>query len=251
MNYKTSERELVGEAMVLLSIVFFVFLFGQDTGIISIILPIILVLRFILLYRKGDSLYFVLGFILGGGNDLLSMFRGVYHYTPEAIVNLPIPIWMLLVWGEGFIFLRKLLRHDFFIEKGETQNRLMNQPLILDLAIFAVFRLIIFRYASVAWLPGALYASIFSIRLLIFPPRKYERKLMLTVFLLGPLFEIMLIKAGLYVYQNGVFFGMPLWLIIYWVFISRVIKTGSDWVECNIIEGKESMVSKTLGIALK
>jgi hypothetical protein len=72
------------------------------------------------------------------------------------------------------------------------------------------------------------------VRLLVFPPRPAERKLMLVILVLGPLYEALLIKGGLYEYQNGVVLGMPIWLVVYWVFISRVIKTVFDWMEGKI-----------------
>ena len=59
--------------------------------------------------------------------------------------------------------------------------------------------------------------------------------IMLAILILGPLYEIVLIAGGLYLYQTPVVFGMPLWLIIYWVFIFRVLKAVIDRMEYYLI----------------
>lgn len=205
--------------------------FSQNTKIMSAIIAAIIIGRFVLFYRRGDAMIFLLGVVLGGGNDLMSMWRGVYFYTPETVLPVPIPVWMLFFWGQGFLFFRRLMRYPWFLCEFDAPRRLLDPPLVLDLMIAAAFRMIVYKYAREPWLPDALYAAIFIPRLLLIPPLNHERRLMLTILALGPLYEIILIWSGLHVYHTGAVLGMPLWLIIYWVFISRVLKAVIDWVE--------------------
>ncbi len=229
--YRASLGELLSEAALLIITALAICLFSQNTKVMSIVFALIIIFRFVLLNRRGDIIFFSMGVILGGGNDLMSMWRGVYYYTPTTILPVSIPVWMLLFWGEIFVFFRKLIRYGPLLRPETTRKRLLDLPLALDIILFAIYRIIIYRYASVPWLPDALYAGIFVVRLLLMPPTTDERKLMITILLLGPLYEITLVKCGLYVYQNGFIWGLPLWLIIWWVFIIRMFKAFIDRIE--------------------
>ncbi len=228
--YESSGRELVSEALVLIIAAVIISITGENTKVMSVVVAVIIAARFALLYRRGDVLFFVLGVILGGGNDLMSMYKGVYHYTPPTILPVPIPVWMVTFWGLAFVFFRKLMRYGPFLGE-DNYRRIIDLPLAVDLVIVIVYRMIVYRFFAEPWLPGALFASILAVRLLLLPPSSNERKLMLAILVLGPLYEITLIHAGLHVYQNGVIFGMPLWLVVYWVFIVRVIKAVTDRLE--------------------
>jgi len=230
-DYKASRKDLFGEVMVLLLAGGAIYYFGDKTRLMSIIIAVLILMRFSILNRKADWFFFVLGVILGGGNDILSMYKGVYHYVPGSFLSLPIPFWMVVFWGEIFIFFRKLCRFGPFLGQLPGFQKLIDIPITLDLFVAIIYRVIIYRLASRYWLPDALFASILILRLLLAPPKPNERKLMLTILLLGPLYEIFLIKSGLYEYQTGVIFGMPLWLIIYWVFIIRFLKAIIDRIE--------------------
>ncbi len=232
--YSATGREVLSEAAVMLVAALVIHLFAQRTALVSAAMAAIIILRFILLNRRGDWIIFLLGMVVGGGNDVMSMWRGVYSYTPPTLIpGLPewmLPVWMLFFWGEGFIFFRKLVRWGPLL--GDDQRpRLLDTPLALDIAIAVVYRVIVYRWASEPWLPAALYAAILAVRMLVIPPAAHERRLMLSILVLGPLYEAILIKSGLYLYQNPAFLGMPLWLIIYWVFIIRVLKAVIDRIE--------------------
>ena len=236
--YSPTGFELVAEGAVLITAAVFVFFIGGNTKIMSIVVGALIVLRFVFLYRKGDVVYFLVGFVVGGGNDVMSMWRGVYYYTPPTILPVPIPVWMLFFWGLGFLFLRRLVRWRFFQEEDSRREKLFDKPLVADVAVAVVYRAIVYSWAAVAYLPGALYASILVIRVLVFPPSREERRLMISILLLGPLYEALLIGGGLYVYQNGAVFGMPIWLVVYWVFMIRVMKQVFDWLETKIAAKK-------------
>ena len=229
--YQTTLSELLSETAVLLLATLAIYFFFQNTKVMSVAFILIIIFRFLLLNRKGDVIFFLMGLVLGGGNDLMSMWKGVYYYTPATILPVPIPVWMLLFWGEIFVFFRKLMRYGPFLGPEGPPKRLLDLPLGFDLVLYVIYRMIIYRYASEPWLPDALYAGILVVRLLLLPPTANERKLMLTLLFLGPVYEIVLIRCGLYVYQNGFIMGLPLWLIIWWVFIIRVFKAITDRTE--------------------
>ncbi len=229
--YKATLGELLAEAAVLISIAVLVFFFCKDTGVMSIAVGVFIAGRFVFLYRRGDLAVFVLGFVVGGGNDLLSMYKGVYYYTPPTILPVPIPVWMLFFWGEAFLFFRRLMRYGPFMGEDKPPEKLIDAPLAADAVIAVVYRFIVYRWASEPFLPDALYAAILVVRLILLPPKAHERYVMLAILALGPFYEILLIKGGLYVYQNGVVLGMPLWLVIYWVFIFRFLKAIIDRME--------------------
>ena len=191
----------------------------------------IIILRFILFNRKGDYIFFLIGIVLGGGNDLISMYKHVYAYLPKDFSTLPLPLWMIFFWGEIFIFFRKLMRFGPFLGTKLEINNLIDLPLLFDFVVLITYRIIIYHFAARYWVPDALYASILVLRLVAWPPLRNERRLMLAMLILGPAYEIGLIKSGLYVYQTPVFFGMPLWLIIYWVFVVRFLKAIFNHVE--------------------
>ncbi len=239
-QYKTTAFQLVAEGAVLLGAAVMVYFNGQNTKLMSIFIAALIVARFVLLYQKGDAWVFALGVAAGGGNDVMSMWRGVYYYTPETILPVPIPIWMVVFWGLAFLFLRRLMRFGPFFE-DRSGHRLLDRAFIADIGIAAAYRFIVYNWASVPYLPGALYASILAARVLVFPPRDAERKLMIAVVILGPFYEYLLIEGGLYVYQNGVVLGMPVWLVVYWAFIMRVVKAVFDWMEARL-SGKRYFV---------
>jgi len=232
--YQTTARELVAEALVLILAAASIYFFARKTYLMSAVMLGIIIFRFVFCYRKGDLIFFFLGFVLGGGNDLISMYKKVYAYLPAPDISLlPIPMWVLLFWGLIFVFFRKLMRFGPFL--GEPPKRLIDQPLLLDGLILVIYRMIIYRTADRFWLPDALFAAILVLRLLVSVPSKNERRLMLTMLVLGPAYEIWLIHCGLYVYQTGFFYGMPLWLIVYWVFVIRLLKAIFDRIETRVV----------------
>ena len=238
--YQASGKELLSEAAVLLVSAAFIYFFAHRTYVMSGIMAAIIILRFALLNRRKDYIFFLIGLVVGGGNDLLSMYKGVYAYLPpHDFTDLPIPVWMLFFWGEIFVFFRKLMRFGPFLGGNKHVEKLIDLPLALDFVVVITYRLIIYRTASQPWHPDALFAVILIIRLLLAPPLSHERKLMLLMLFLGPLYEIMLIASRLYSYQTGVVFGMPLWLIIYWVFVVRFLKAVFDRLE-NFLAGTGS-----------
>lgn len=82
-------------------------------------------------------------------------------------------------------------------------------PLALDLLMVIPLKRMLYHYAGVPWVPALVFAAALLLRYLIAPPQAHERRLLLTILVLGPFYEALLIAAGLYVYQHGVVLGMP------------------------------------------
>lgn len=204
----------------------------------------IIVARFLCIGRRGDWLFLALGIVAGGGNDLLSMFKGVYYYTPRDFLNLPIPLWMLLFWGYVFVAFRQLFTIPVFGNSAPDNPWRLDARLAADLAVVILFRIIIYNFVRHEPLPTIGYAAVLATRLLLIPPRKHEWLLMAAVMLIGPLVEAVLIHSGLYVYYDPVFFGMPAWLLIYWAFIIPIFMKGVfDRVEKALTRNTPSEIS--------
>lgn len=231
--YKATGKELLAEAAVLLIVAAGVAVAGQRTGVMTVFIAVLLAVRFAVLYRRGDVLVFILGVILGGGNDLLSMWQGVYRYTPPTLLPVPIPGWMVVFWGEAFLFFRRLMRYRPFLADDSVKQGL-DLPLALDLLMVIPLKRMLYHYAAVPWVPDLVFAAALLLRYLIAPPQTHERRLLLTILILGPFYEALLIAAGLYVYQHGIVLGMPVWLIVYWLYIFRVLKAIIDRLELRI-----------------
>ncbi len=228
--YISSTRDLLAEAAVMLAAAAGIACFGRHTLAMTFLIGILLAARFALLYRRGDLLVFFLGILLGGGNDVLSMWKGVYWYTPSTWLPVPIPGWMVIFWGEAFLFFRRLMRYPPFVA-DETVRRGIDLPLLMDLVILIPLKMILYRYAAIPWVPDMTFATVLLFRYLLLPPLTHERRLLFVILMLGPLYESLLIAAGLYVYQHGIVFGMPLWLIVYWLYIFRLLKAIQDRLE--------------------
>jgi len=228
-TYRTSTRELAAEVGVMAVALVLMSVLSRHPAM-PYAMAALIIGRFLLLNRRGDWLFFLIGVVVGGGNDLLSMSKGVYAYAAPTSLPVPIPLWMVIFWGQIFLSFRKLMRYGRFLGP-DTKPPLIDLPLALDLVVVVAYRMIIYRTAATPWLPDALYAAILVVRLLVAPPADNERRIMVAMLIIGPVYEMILISTGMYKYQTGVLFGMPLWLIVYWVFVVRMLKAVFDRVE--------------------
>lgn len=231
--YRATTKELMQEAAVMLIAAAGIACVGSHTFGMTIFIAFLLIARFSLLYRRGDLIVFLLGILLGGGNDVISMWKGVYWYTPSTLLPVPIPAWMVIFWGEAFLFFRRLMRYPTFLA-DETIVHRIDLPMALDLIMLLPLKMMLYRCAAIPWVPDVLFAMALLLRYLIVPPMPHERRLLLTILILGPFYEALLIYSGLYVYQHGIFLGMPLWLIVYWIYIFRILKAFQDRLELRL-----------------
>lgn len=202
----------------------------MDTRVMTCVIVGNLALRFLIIGRRADWIFLLIGVVAGGGNDLMSMLKGVYYYTPPSLLKeygAPIPIWMLLYWGHIFVSFRQLFQLPVF--QGEPpagKPWAIDKRLIADIIVVVAFRIIIYNTVRNEPWPTIGFASVLLLRLLVIPPKKNEWLLIVAVMLLGPPFEAALIGFGLYVYFDPVLGGMPAWLLIYWIFAMPILLKG-------------------------
>jgi len=169
--------------------------------------------------------------IAGGGNDLMSMMREVYNYTSVTIIpflNGLLPLWSIVFWGQVFLIFRKMFNIEWF--KGEDFQKdgkllkgWVDYELIIDLILIVILRIIIYStYNLDMWIPAFLYAIFIIARLLIFQPKK-NQLLIIAVLPYAFIFEGLMVIFGLYVYINPIILGMPLWLILWWIFLVPIV----------------------------
>lgn len=222
-TYRQVGFEMIFLAAVLVALKFFV----HNTAAMSVFIAVNIILRFALIGRKGDLIFFLIGFVAGGGNDYLSMVKDVYYYTPEHILPAPIPVWMLFFWGHIFVAFRQLFQLPPFQGGPHGPHPWkLDFRLVLDIATAIVLRIIIYNFVRQEPIPTLGYAGVLVLRLVILPPKRNEWLLMIVATALGVLYEGGLIGLGLYVYYDAVFLGMPAWLIIYWTFILPILMKG-------------------------
>ena len=90
-----------------LFLVQFIFFFTQDEITVILVMLLMLGLSFLIKYEKNEWILFIFGVILGLhfeiGGDLI--------YSVQNWENahfLSIPLWVPVIWGYGFIFIRRI-----------------------------------------------------------------------------------------------------------------------------------------------
>ena len=235
---ETPEQRLIWEVVFLTVIIVATAFFGQlaaldviYTIILTIIFSVNIVIRFLTINQKGDWIFFVFGVIAGGGNDLMSMMREVYNYTSVTIIPFLdglLPLWSIVFWGQVFLIFRKMFNLEWF--KGENFQKngrflkgWIDYELIVDIILIVILRIIIYStYNLEMWIPALLYAIFISGRLLIFRPKK-NQLLIIAVLPYAFIFEGLMVIFGLYVYVNPIILGMPLWLLLWWIFLVPIV----------------------------
>lgn len=203
----------------------------------SLFVPGVLLVRTLLLaphlrkewgFGLGTELLFLAGCTLVGGfNDWNSVVRhGVYAY--HAPVFFPafttIPEWMLLFWGFILRSLVTLFRWQRLAPPIAVSNATAFAAdsaalrIGLQLAIILLTRQAIYRFyldPLLSWLPFAAGLAVYAV---VVAPRAYEFKLGAGFLVAGPLIEAAYIQwGGLHDYRIGWFFGVPLWIALWWV----------------------------------
>jgi hypothetical protein len=143
----TTIRQVVLEFVFLGVAAVFIAFFMKKTPLISALICVNIIARFILIGRKYDWVFFLIGFVLGGGNDLVSMLTHVYRYTPPQILHMPIPFWMLVFWGQILVAFRQLFQLPVFQGppvKGNPWR--IDFRLIADITTFIALRIIIYNF---------------------------------------------------------------------------------------------------------
>ena len=249
----TPKGRLVWEAFFLLPIIVSVAVFGNAAKLSSIFtiyltitFTINICIRFLLLNQKGDWIFFLLGVIAGGGNDLMSMVNGVYNYTSIPILPFLqgiMPLWSVVFWGQVFLLFRKVFLVSWFKGTPFTKNGFLlrgwlSKKLIVDVIILIFLRVSIYNTYLDPLLPSILYSVGILIRFVLFRPKKNEW-LIIAILPYAFCFEGLMVTFGLYEYYNPVFLGLPTWLMLWWVFlVPLVLKQVFDMIEY-VLEKRE------------
>ncbi len=240
-------QRLVLEVAFLVPIIIGVASFGQlaktdvtFTIVLSIIFCINICLRFYVINEAKDWIFFLIGVLGGGGNDLTSMINGVYDYTSLTVLpflNGLMPLWSVFFWGQVFLLFRKIFHLEWFkgptfAKDGKYLKGWVDTRLLVDIVLLILLRIAIYNtYLLDAWVPAIIYVVGIGIRLIIFRPQKHE-VLLIGILPYAFMFEGLMVSFGLYEYHNPVFLGLPGWLMLWWIFlVPLVIKEVFDRLE--------------------
>ena len=91
-----------------LFLILFLFIITHNEAIITISIIVLMAIMFKIKYHKGEWLFFisgaVIGFLFEASADLIFKLQ----YWENATLLGLFPIWLPLMWGYGFIFIRRL-----------------------------------------------------------------------------------------------------------------------------------------------
>lgn len=244
---QTAEQRLLFEVIFLLPIIIAVAICGPlaktdviYTIVLTIFFGVNLILRFLTVNERHDWIFFVVGVVAGGGNDLLSMYNGVYRYT--SLTLLPflsglMPLWNVCFWGQVFLLFRKIFQTNLikgpdFKKDGKFLRGWIDQQLIVDIIFLVILRIIIYRtFMLDPWVPAIIYAGVIGLRITLLRPKRNEL-ILIAILPYAFLFEGLMVTFELYEYQNPVFLGMPGWLFLWWLFlVPFVVKEIFDRME--------------------
>ncbi|MBN2151157.1 MAG: hypothetical protein JW839_06930, partial [Candidatus Lokiarchaeota archaeon] len=209
------------------------------TAILTLVFVVNIVLRFLLVNEKWDWLFFVVGIIGGGGNDMSSMINGVYNYTSATILPFLsglMPAWMIAFWGQVFLLFRKLFNHPWFKGPGFKKDKellrgWLSKKLLVDIVLLVVLRIAIYKTYLDPILPGLIYGGVVLARFLVFRPERHELRI-IGILPYAFAFEGLMVAFGLYEYYNAVFLGLPVWMFVWWTFlVPIVVKQVFDMLE--------------------
>jgi len=247
-------RRIAHEVLFMVPVIVAVGFFGQAaasdvayTVVLTVVFAVTIVLRFLLINEKGDWLFFLVGIIGGGGNDMSSMINGVYNYTSLTVLPFLsglMPAWMIAFWGQVFLLFRKLFNHPWFKGPGFKKDKellrgWLSKKLLVDIILLVVLRIAIYQTYREPVLPAAIYGGIVLARLLVFRPQKHELRI-ICILPYAFAFEGLMVAFGLYEYYNPVFLGLPVWMFIWWTFlVPIVVKQAFDMIEYVLVRKQE------------
>jgi hypothetical protein len=236
-RHQTSDLPFAVDAAVIFLVSLAICFWSRSLLLMSLLVPALIAARMGVLARfagpsfnlRAEALFLLICTILGAFNDWNSVARHrIYDYTvPHEFEWSTIPIWMLLYWGMILRFFSRIARWHRLSPPERPSNTVgfgrfsvESAPLriiLLLLLVFTTRRQIYIWYLDPvrSWLPFAFGLLFF---LFFFRPATHDFKLIGLSFIGGPLIEVIYIHAGgLHRYHLGWFFGVPLWIILWWV----------------------------------
>ncbi len=231
-----SDRELAIDAAPLALVSLAIVTLAEHPRVMGAIVLAAIVLRLslfrLLVARSRRAMRVELAFFgictaVGALNDYNTVVvHGVYGYSVPA--ELPalssIPIWMLATWGLVLRFVATLSRWHRIGGGAPVSDRVwpLRAPsaparIVVIALLVAGTRAITYTHASDplwSWIP---YVVALAIAALVLSPTRRDRALVAIALVVGPLVEAAYIQlGGLHRYPLGWFFGVPLWIVLWW-----------------------------------
>lgn len=94
---KTIRNELLYEILLFTSAVFFLVMFWNHNMLLAVLLLILYLIGNRTWHRKHDSLFFIIGAILGPFSEIIAVYFGIWTYTNPTFLG--IPLWLPFAWG--------------------------------------------------------------------------------------------------------------------------------------------------------
>jgi hypothetical protein len=261
------DRAFFLDAAAIVAISVGICLASHQLGFMTVFVPVVLALRLVLFLslpraerdtsRAGEVAFYAICTVLGAFNDWSSVTRHrVYDYTvPTDLAGWSqIPIWMLLYWGMILRFMLSVAHwrrlglaperdglHLFHWRLGGAVPRIA-----LELGLVLATRQVVYRafaHPLYSWLP---FAVGIAVALLALGLDRRRVALMAAVIVIGPLVEALYIQVGgLHRYQLGWFFGVPLWIALWW---GLAVTIWQD-LGTRLQHACEALAARTLGTA--
>ncbi len=240
---RTGDRAVAIDVGALIIVSAGIVLAARELTLMSILVPAVVAARMLLWSRlpageRGHGVGFELAFFLlctavGGFNDWNSVVRHrLYDYTvPVYRPDLTtIPAWMLLYWG---LILRAMAtvfawRRLGLPPPGDELHlpgtRVRSPALRVGflLALVVATRQLVYVHASDplwSWLP---FAAALLLHVATARPPARALAVGLALLVVGPLIEMLYIRAGLHRYHLGWLGGVPLWICLWWALAALI-----------------------------
>jgi len=227
----SQDRALLLECVTVATIVALACLFAQKLVLMSVLVPAVIVVRMFVFHSLPDdarrlstsreAIFFAICIVLGAFNDWNTVVRHhVYAYTVPSDLgrHSTIPAWMLLAWGPILRFMAELSRWP---RLGTPDGRTIRGGALRVLGMLLlvlVTRQTIYRWWAhpiASWAPFAIALVAYFV---LFRPGTRGLRLAGIVMIVGPTAESILVNvAGLHRYALGWFFGVPLWIVLWWI----------------------------------
>lgn len=249
---------------------------AQELVLMSVLIPALLVGRWVAFSRlplaqrrlsvSQDVLLFAGCALVGGLNDWNSVVNHrIYDY--QVPVFFPewtsIPCWMLLFWGMILRFLITLfhwsllgvhkISDTLWLGTWKVRSGWLRVAGVCVLAMGT--RQFIYRYYLdpwLSWLPFLVALVFFCV---LFRPGKAGLWLGLVFLVVGPVVEVLFIQlGGMHVYHLGWFWGVPLWIALWWVLAAALLREVSArllyWLLFKPKMGLSALLSSSVNKAL-
>lgn len=240
-----TDREMAVELAVMVIVSAAILLGSGNLAFMTGVVGSVMVARSCLRYALGvdrgrfvrEWIWLAACVLVGGGNDWNTVVNhGVYTYTVPGGWGAEdaIPVWMLLYWGLILRFMISLFRWRRLdpdpkwsdgVRLGWGSIRSARVKIAVQLGLVMATRQAIYHlYGDPlwSWLPFAVALVVYFA---LFGSSRAERRLVAAIAVVGPVVEATYIGVGhLHRYELGVVMGVPIWIALWWVLGTLVLR---------------------------